>query len=34
VNRVFHNVFVLNFDDDGRCREYREWYMLQPRGKS
>jgi ketosteroid isomerase-like protein len=34
VNRVFHNVFVLAFDEDGRCREYREWYMLQPRGKS
>ena len=21
------NVFLLSFDDAGRCREYREWYM-------
>ncbi len=34
VDRVYHNVFVLTFDDEGRCREYREWYMLQPRGRS
>jgi ketosteroid isomerase-like protein len=24
---VFHNVFLLEFDPDGRCRHYREWYM-------
>jgi hypothetical protein len=34
VDRVYHNVFVLTFDDDGRCREYREWYMLEPKGRS
>ena len=34
IDRVYHNVFVLTFDDDGRCREYREWYMLQPKGRA
>jgi|SRR6266699_6626014 len=23
----WNNIFVLRFDDDGRCMEYREWYM-------
>jgi hypothetical protein len=27
---VFHNVFLLEFDPDGRCRHYREWYMREP----
>ena len=31
VENVFHNLFVLSFADDGRCREYREWYMREPR---
>ena len=26
----YHNVFLLWFDDDGRVREYREWYMRRP----
>jgi len=26
----FDNVFVLRFDGDGRCVEYREWYMQAP----
>ena len=30
VQNVFHNVFVLTFADDGRCSEYREWYMREP----
>jgi ketosteroid isomerase-like protein len=34
VERVYHNVFVLTLDDRGRCREYREWYMLEPKGRS
>ncbi len=29
-DRVYHNVFVLSFDANGRCTQYREWYMLQP----
>ena len=27
VDREFANVFVCRFDDDGRCREFTEWYM-------
>ena len=25
------NIFVLQFDDEGRCTEYREWYMERPK---
>jgi ketosteroid isomerase-like protein len=31
VTQVFHNCFVIGFDDDGRCREFTEYYMKQPR---
>ncbi|HEV7126482.1 MAG TPA: nuclear transport factor 2 family protein [Ktedonobacterales bacterium] len=27
----FDNLFVLRFDADGRCSEFREWYMRQPK---
>jgi len=27
VDREFANVFVCRFDDDGRCREFTEWFM-------
>ena len=27
VDREFANVFVCKFDDEGRCREFTEWYM-------
>jgi ketosteroid isomerase-like protein len=30
VDRVYDNVFVLRFADDGRCREFTEWYMKRP----
>ena len=26
----WNNIFVLCFDDEGRCTEYREWYMRRP----
>lgn len=26
----FDNVFLLRFDAQGRCAEYREWYMKRP----
>ena len=29
VDKEYRNVFVLRFDGDGRCAEYREWYMLR-----
>ena len=30
VEREFHNVFLLVFDGDGRCREFAEIYMKRP----
>lgn len=29
--RTYSNVFVCRFDADGRCREFREWFMEHPR---
>jgi hypothetical protein len=29
--RRFSNLWVLAFDDDGRCREFVEWFMEHPR---
>jgi ketosteroid isomerase-like protein len=28
IEREYGNIFVLRFAPDGRCCEYREWYML------
>ena len=25
------NIFVLEFDEQGRCMKYREWYMQRPK---
>ena len=30
IKRVYENCFVMRFEDDGRCREFTEWFMLQP----
>jgi SnoaL-like protein len=30
VVNVFHNCFVIRFDDDGRCRDFTEWYVKRP----
>ncbi len=30
VTLVFHNCFVMSFDDQGRCREFTEFYIKQP----
>ena len=27
IDREFANIFVCRFDDDGRCREFTEWFM-------
>jgi ketosteroid isomerase-like protein len=27
--RLYHNVYLLEFDGDGRCRSYTEYYVLQ-----
>jgi ketosteroid isomerase-like protein len=32
LDREFDNIFVLRFDEQGRCRSLREWYMT-PRGQ-
>ncbi|MBJ7595634.1 MAG: nuclear transport factor 2 family protein [Candidatus Dormibacteraeota bacterium] len=29
VDKEYANLFVLTFAADGRCTEYREWYMLR-----
>jgi len=28
--RVFWNLFELEFDNEGRCRRFVEWFMLEP----
>jgi ketosteroid isomerase-like protein len=30
VYRTYFNCFVMRFDDDGRCREFTEWFMFRP----
>ena len=30
VVRVYDNCFVMRFDDDGRCREFTEYYVPRP----
>ena len=27
VTKIFDNCFVMRFDDEGRCREFTEWYV-------
>ncbi|MCI0712112.1 MAG: nuclear transport factor 2 family protein [Chloroflexi bacterium] len=27
LERIFDNIFVLRFNDEGQCVEFREWYM-------
>jgi hypothetical protein len=30
VVRVYDNCFVMRFDDEGRCREFTEYYVRRP----
>src|SRR5204863_399430 len=30
VVRVYDNCFVMRFDEEGRCREFTEWFMQRP----
>jgi hypothetical protein len=30
VDKVYDNCFVIRFDDEGRCREFTEWYVKRP----
>jgi uncharacterized protein (TIGR02246 family) len=32
--REYANVFILRFDERGRCREYVEWWVKRPAGSS
>lgn len=32
LDRVYHNLWVLHFDDAGQCRSFTEWYMKAPGG--
>jgi ketosteroid isomerase-like protein len=29
--RTYSNIFVCRFDGEGRCTEFREWFMKEPR---
>jgi ketosteroid isomerase-like protein len=31
VDKVYDNCFVMRFDPAGRCREFTEWFISQPR---
>jgi ketosteroid isomerase-like protein len=31
--KTYSNVFVCRFDADGRCTEFREWFMEAPKGQ-
>jgi ketosteroid isomerase-like protein len=30
IDAVYDNSFVVRFDEEGRCREFTEWYMKRP----
>jgi ketosteroid isomerase-like protein len=30
LERVFHNAYLLRFDDEGRCIEFTEFFMQEP----
>ena len=30
IVRIYHNCFVMRFDNEGRCREIIEYYMRRP----
>lgn len=34
VTDVYDNCFVMRFDDEGRCREYSEWYVKRRGGEA
>jgi len=31
---LYHNAYLLEFDDDGRCRSFTEFYIEQPKPKT
>ena len=28
--QIYHNVFLVEFDDEGRCREFTEFFVQEP----
>ena len=32
VRDEYSNIFLCRFDEDGRCREFTEWWMRAPKG--
>ncbi len=32
-DKTYSNVFVVRFDGDGRCREFREWWVQKKRAE-
>jgi hypothetical protein len=30
VDKIYDNCFVIRFADDGRCREFTEWFIKRP----
>lgn len=32
IDRIYDNIYVMRFDDHGRCREFTEWYAKRPSG--
>lgn len=30
--REYSNIFYLQFDDEGRCAAFTEWFMRRPQG--
>lgn len=30
VDKVYDNCFVIRFDEEGRCREFTEWFVQRP----
>lgn len=34
LERAFHNLWTLRFDDAGKCRSFTEWYMEAPKPKA
>lgn len=33
LDRMYHNCFLLEFDDEGQCRRFTEWFMQTPPGQ-
>ncbi|MBA2313716.1 MAG: nuclear transport factor 2 family protein [Actinobacteria bacterium] len=30
VAELYHNIFLMRFDGDGRCEEFTEWWVKKP----